>query len=340
MFYPKYEEEQHMILITGAAGHLGNVLARELIKKGNQVRGLVLPGENLAALDGLDLEIVEGDVLDFSSLQSAMKGVEMVFHMAGIISIMPGRDNLMRMVNVEGTKNVIRAAREAGVRRLVYTSSIHALSRDCKGKIDECVPFDPHNPAGEYDRTKAEASLAVLDAVKDGLDAVVVCPTGVIGPYDFRDSEMGTLLRDWLRKKMHLLIEGEFDFVDVRDVARGHILAAEHGRTGEVYLLSGTQIKMFRLKQLVQTAAGIRTATIMIPNWLAKIATRVSPLYYRLTNQVPKFTDYSLETVQSNSDVSHLKAKRELGYQPRKIAATVADTVRWWLSKGDKSRVH
>ena len=327
-----------MILITGAAGHLGNVLARELLAKGKQVRGLVLPGENLAALEGLDIEIVEGDVLDMLSLQKAMQGVEMVFHMAGIISIMPGRNDMMRRVNVDGTKNVIRAAQEAGVRRLVYTSSIHALSRDCKGKIDECIPFDPHNPAGEYDRTKAEASLAVLNAVKDGLDAVVVCPTGVIGPYDYRDSEMGTLLRDWLRKKPHVLIEGEFDFVDVRDVARGHILAAELGRTGEVYLLSGTLIKLFQLKKLVQAAAGMRTATIMIPNWLAKIATRISPLYYRLTNQVPKFTDYSLETVQSNSNVSHLKAKRELGYRPRKMVATVADTVRWWLAKEHKSR--
>jgi len=320
-----------MILVTGAAGHIGNVLVRELLADGCRVRALVLPGEDLKALEGLDVEIFEGDVLDPSTLERVFDGVDYVFHLAGIISIMPGQDGLMRRVNVEGTKNIIHAAKKAHVKRMVHTSSIHALSRKWKGCIDECVPFDMHNAAGEYDRTKAEASLEVLKAVGEGLDAVIVCPTGVIGPYDYRGSEMGDLLRSFMRRKPHFMIDGAYDFVDVRDVARGLILACERGRQGEVYILSGWQVKIFQLKQMVQDLLGWHSASIYIPNWLAKFSAKFMPFFYKLTGQTPKFTTYALETVLGNSNISNQKARSELGYQPRKMTSTVADTVRWWL---------
>ena len=328
-----------MILVTGAAGHIGNVLVRELLTEGKRVRALILPGEDNSSLKGLDIEFVEGNVLDPLSLDQAMKEIDTVFHLAGVISIMPGQNDWMWKVNVVGTKNVLRASKNAGVARLVYTSSIHALSRDWKGKIDESVPFDPDNPVGGYDRTKAAASLAVVDAVKDGLDAVIVCPTGVIGPHDYRGSEMGELLTDWLRRKLHFLVTGAYDFVDVRDVARGHILACEHGRAGEVYILSGRQIKVLELKKLVQDALGYRIVAVTIPMWIAKIGSKIMPLYYDLTKKTPKFTDYSLKTLQSNSNISCEKAKRELGYNPRALAATIKDTVRWLIQKKEKEGI-
>ena len=163
-----------MILVTGAAGHIGNVLVRKLLSERRQVRALILPGEDISSLDGLDVDLAEGNVLDPLSLDRAMEGIDIVYHLAGVISIMPGHNEWMRKVNVDGTKNVLQAAKKADVTRLVYTSSIHALSRNWKGKIDESVPFDPDNPVGGYDRTKAVASLAVLDAARDGLDAVIV----------------------------------------------------------------------------------------------------------------------------------------------------------------------
>jgi len=328
-----------MILVTGAAGHIGNVLVRELLSEGKQIRALILPGEDTSSLKGLDIEFAEGNVLDPLSLDQAMKEIDIVFHLAGVVSIMPGQDDWMQNVNVEGTKNVLRASKKAGVARVVYTSSIHALSRDWKGKIDESVPFDPDNPVGGYDRSKAEASLAVLDAVKDGLDAVIVCPTGVIGPHDYRGSEMGELLMDWLRSKLHFLVTGAYDFVDVRDVARGHILACEHGRAGEVYILSGRQIKVLELKKLVQDALGCRIAAVTIPMWMAKIGAKVMPLYYRLTKKTPKFTDYSLKTLQSNSNISCEKARRDLGYTPRDLNSTIEDTVRWLKQKKEKAGI-
>ena len=326
-----------MILVTGAAGHIGNVLVRQLIKGGRRVRALVLQEEDTRALDGLQVELVNGDVLDVPSLLKAMQGVDYVFHLAGIISIMPGRDEFVRKVNIQGTKNILKAAKKCGVKRVLYTSSIHALSRSCEGVIDERVPFDPNNPEGEYDRSKAEASLAVQEAVRKGQDAVIVCPTGVIGPFDFRGSEMGELLRGFMQKKAHVLIEGAYDFVDVRDVARGMILAVEKGRSGEVYILSGEQIRINRLKDLVQKVMGFATTTIMIPLSIARLVAKMGPLYYKLTRQTPKFTTYSLDTVCGNSVISHAKASRELGYRARPLFESVTDTIRWWR-KGQSSQ--
>jgi dihydroflavonol-4-reductase len=326
-----------MILVTGAAGHVGNVLVRELLQRGKSVRALVLPDEDRSALDGLAVEIAEGDVLEPDSLLPAFAGVEIVYHLAGIISILPGKEALMRRVNIEGTRHVLAAALQAGVRRMVYTSSIHALQRPPRGMvIDESLHFDVSNPAGEYDRSKAAASLEVTKAVAEyGLDAVIVCPTGVVGPFDFRRSEMGELIRGWMANKVSLTVDGFFDFVDVRDVARGHILACENGRRGATYILGGERVSLEWMWRIVRQVTGLRASSIKIPMPLAMIGAWFTPLYYRLARTTPRFTRYALETVQSNSNISIARARHELGYQPRSLATTLSDTVNWWL---DRSR--
>lgn len=320
-----------MNLITGAAGHLGNVLTRELLKKGEKVRALVLPGEKLNALEGLNLEIVEGNILDPQALERACAGVQRIFHMAALVGITADSIQLMRRVNIEGTANVIEAARNSGAERLIYTSSIHAFQRPEKGlTIDETVPFDTDNPAGPYDQTKAEASVLVLEAAKQGLNATIACPTGVIGPFDFNQSEMGGMFLDWMKKKPSISMEGQFDFVDVRDVALGHIAVAEKGRSGQVYLLPGHHITISALRALVQQTMGFKTHEI---KFSAKFAVLLAPLaesFYKLTKTRPRFTKYAVETLQSNSDISGNKAEKELSYHPRSISDTVADTVEWW----------
>jgi dihydroflavonol-4-reductase len=323
-----------MILVTGAAGHIGNVLVRELVARGETVRALVMPGEDTSALAGLPVEQCAGDVRKIESLAQAFAGVESVYHLAGIISIMPGPNPRMRQVNVEGTRNVLRAARQAGVKRLVYTSSIHALERPPHGVvIDERLRFDPKNPAGEYDCTKAEATLVVQQAIKEGLDAVIVCPTGVIGPHDYRHSEMGLLLWSWARQRFNLLVDGIFDFVDVRDIALGQILACERGRCGETYILGGERISLTRLWAMAREAACCHSQCLTLPFGLASFAAQFTPFYYRLTHQKARFTPYALETVNSNSEISHEKAHREFGYQPRPMLITVQDTILWWQSR-------
>lgn len=332
----QFHSETKPILVTGATGHIGNVLVRELCEEGYKVRVLVLPGESLHPLEGMDIEIIEGNVLDPASLDRAMEGVAGIFHLAGIISIMPGEDERVRLVNVVGTQNVINAALGAGVKRMLHTSSIHALKRVEGVTMDESLPFDAENPEGVYDRTKAEASLAVLAAVNEGLDAVIVCPTGVIGPHDYLGSEIGHLILSWLKKGVSLLTEGAYDFVDVRDVARGMILAYLHGRTGAVYILGGEQIPLTRMQQMVRDIAGLRSQVLKIPKRLALFFANFTPLYYRLTRVKPRFTHYSLVTVMGNSDISSDRARRELGYNPRRMHDSIADTVRWWQS--DKHR--
>jgi dihydroflavonol-4-reductase len=331
-----------MDLITGAAGHVGNTLVRELLARGQQVRVLVVPGEDVRSLAGLAVQRVEGNVLDPQSLQAAFTGVDKVYHLAGIVSILPGRDELMRQVNVLGTCNVVQAVRRAGVRRLVYASSIHALARPPRGmRIDESVPFNPHNAEGEYDRTKAEASLIIQEECARGLDAVIVCPTGVLGPYDFRGSEMGRLLRSWLTPGVHFLVNGRFDFVDVRDVARGLLLAGERGRSGETYILGGHPVSIPDLRGLVAEAAGPSGPTITLPYHLALVAASLASRRRRVGLPFPRaqmgsrgcnprFTPYSLRTLAGNANISHAKASRELGYEPRELKPTVTDTVAWW----------
>ncbi len=321
-----------MILVTGSTGHIGNVVIRELLVRGKKVRAFVLRGEDLSPLKDLDVEIVEGDILDPASLEKAMKGVNLVYHLAGMISILPGQFELMRRVNVDGTKNILAACKKMGVKRMVYTSSIHALRRIPDGKmIDEKVDFDPDNRMGDYDRTKAEASLTVLEAAHEGMDAVIVCPTGVIGPYDYKKSEMGALILEWTKRKPSIIIDGCYDFVDVRDVARGHVLAGERGKRGEVYILSGERIRLTQLMEMVFENTTRPNPSFKLPFNLAKFFTIFTPVYYKLTKSKARLTRYALETVVSNSHFSNEKAKRDLGYTPRSIHITISDTIRWFM---------
>jgi dihydroflavonol-4-reductase len=321
-----------MNLVTGATGHIGNVLVRHLLARGQKVRAMLMPGEDPSPLDGLDIERVEADVLDFKSLQDAFRGIDVAYHLAGIITILPGSNQQVQAVNVLGTRNVIQAARLSGVRRLVYTSSIHALSRIPHGTIiDENVPFDPLHAISAYDHSKAQASLDVLQAVAEGLDAVIACPTGVIGPHDYRGSELGQLILDCVKNKPMFYVDGAYDFVDVRDVAHGLALVSEKGRTGESYILSGERLSVLGMLRTVQEVIGSRLLTLKVPMQLARFSARFTPLYYRLSHTKPRFTSYSLETITSNSVISHAKAHRELGYSPRPLTETLADTVRWFL---------
>ncbi|HSB02599.1 MAG TPA: SDR family oxidoreductase [Anaerolineales bacterium] len=322
-----------MWLVTGATGHIGNVLVRELLRRGEKVRVLVLPNEGRAPLAGLDIETVEGDVLNVDSLFEAMRGIKGVFHLAGIISIMPGADELVRRVNIEGTQNILHVAKEMNVDRLVYTSSIHAIKRLEEGIIDETLPYDPENPYGEYDRAKAEATLAVERAAHAGLEAVIVCPTGVIGPYDFRGSLMGNVIRTAAEKKPTLYVDGAYDFVDVRDVVNGLIAAAEKGRCGESYILSGQRISVRYLLETVREITGKHFFKMKVPFDLAVFAALFTPMYYGFAKTSPRFTPYSLEVLRSNSNISHAKATDELGYQPRPLYESIRDAVKWLLEK-------
>ncbi|NQT67751.1 MAG: SDR family oxidoreductase [Actinobacteria bacterium] len=320
-----------MEIVTGSTGFIGNALVRELLRRGKEVRALVRSTSDISSLEGLEIEKAVWDIHNTDSLMKAFRGADTVYHLAAMISIMPGDWALIRNTNLEGTRKVIDACLKCGVKRLVYTSSIHALKETPVGTvIDENMPFEPNSNRGEYDRSKALASLEVVKAAKKGLDSVVVCPTGVLGPYDFRISAITQTFIDFAGSKMKITINGAYDFVDVRDVAVGHILAAEKGKTGQYYILSGERVTMDEMMSMLSEVSGVQPPKYKVPTWLAKTAGIFTPVYYKLANKTPRFTIYSINTLQSNSYISSEKASKELGYNSRPVRKSIEDTFDWF----------
>jgi len=325
-----------MIVVTGATGHIGNVLVRELISAGTPVRALVLTGDCKRPLVGLNAEIADGDVADRNSLKAAFAGATLVFHLAGIVSIMPGMTSVLERVNVGGMRNVIDACRACAVRRLVYTSSVHAIAEPPHGTvIDESLPFDPSQVLGDYARSKARATLLLLEEVrKGGLDAVICCPTGVIGPWDYGISNVGQLILDFASGHLKSYVRGAYDFVDVRDVAKGLILAAEKGQSGRHYIFSGTQVHVPELMRELERNIGYLAPTYEIPPVIARAAGTLASVYYRLIRRRPVFTAYSIDVLRSNSQVSSARAREELGFITRPWQESIHDHVEWFRAEG------
>jgi dihydroflavonol-4-reductase len=325
-----------MVIVTGATGHIGNVLVRELVARSNTVRALIMPNDDLHPLEGVDTQIVYGDVTDLQSLEKAFAGAETVFHLAGIVTIMPRMRKVLEQVNVNGMRNVISACRTTGVRRLVYTSSIHAIAEPPHGTvIDESCKFDPDHVLGDYAWSKALATLILLDEVKKGgLDAVVCCPTGIIGPWDFAMSNIGQLIMDFASGQLKSYVKGAYDFVDVRDVANGLILAAEKGQSGRHYIFSGAQVQVPELMQELATDTGYPAPTYEIPHGIARAAGVLASVYYRLLRRKAVFTAYSIDVLRSNSQVSSARSRKELGFTIRPWQESIKDHVRWFREQG------
>lgn len=321
------------VVVTGATGHVGNNLVRELLRRGVEVRALIHRNER--PLDGLPVERVRGDVRDPDSLRKAFAGADLVYHLVGRISITGEQGGLVRAINVDGVRNAAEAALACGVRRFVHFSSIHAFMQE---PLDQ--PLDetrervttPKYPA--YDRSKAAGEAAVREVVKKGLDAVIVHPSGVIGPFDFEPSRMGRVFLRMYHGKFPALIPGGFTWVDVRDVVLGAIAAGERGRTSESYLLTGHWNSVAELGALVERTTGVRTAKVTVPMWLARAAAPVAVAVGGATGTEPLFTGESLHALRANRDVRHDKAKSELGHTPRPMEESVRDIFAWFGGAG------
>ncbi len=330
-----------MILITGATGHLGTVLVRRLAQAypNEPLRVFLQPGEQLDAFDGLTLSLCFGDIRDLAAVTRAVSGARLVFHLAGLIDTAPRKPALLFDVNVNGTQNVVTACLQAGVERLVYTSSVHALPDDPEhGTITEDVDFPVDGLNGPYAQSKTRATAVILEAVQQGLDAVVVFPSGVIGPHDLRRSEMGRLFRylsgqGWL--KLVLSFEGAYNFVDVRDVVEGLVSAAQTAQPGQTFILSGHRIAMRDIIRLERSLLGQRQPKIIFaPRWLVQAAAWLTDVLCRLLGLKPFFTPYSVDVLVSNSQISHDKATQAWGYQPRPLEETLGDTLTWMAQNG------
>jgi dihydroflavonol-4-reductase len=319
--------------VTGASGHLGGNLVRELLAQGRTVR--VLARADRRALQGLDVDVVEGDIFDARALRTLMDGAETVFHLAGRISIAGAEGGLVEKTNVAGVRNVLQACRAVGVRRLVHCSSIHAFDgRPSRQPIDETRRLALGPGHAPYDRSKAEGQRVVLEAAADGLDAVVINPTAVVGPCDYKVSRMGSVFLDIYHGRLPMLIDGGYNWVDARDVARGAILAELKGRRGQSYLLSGHWVHICEVSRMIERLTGRRTPSLASPMWLAWAASWFSLGWGRLRGTTPKFTPAAITALKSHRLISHEKASRELGYQPRAFEETVRDTMEWFRQAG------
>jgi dihydroflavonol-4-reductase len=318
------------VLVTGASGHLGNVLVRELLARGRRVRALVLPGDPARALTGLDVERVEGDVTAAETLDRAFAGVEVVFHAAGLIGLEPQFADRLEGVNVQGTRHVIAACRRADVRRLVYTSSAHALAhRPAASCVTEGAGFDPGAAVGAYGRSKSRASRAVLEAADTGLESIVLCPTGLVGPWDYVPSQFGRFLQSCLAGRMRIGIRGGFDYVDVRDVAEAHVRAGEDARTGGTYVLSGEYISMRDVFAVVEETAGVPAPAVMLPYTVARPLAWLAWRAIRLLGRPTSISPGALDTLNTGHRYSSTRARRELGFAPRPARDALVDAIRW-----------
>jgi dihydroflavonol-4-reductase len=321
------------VLITGASGHIGANLVRALIKKQRATRCLV--HVNTKAIDGLAVEIVHGDVRDLDSLRRACEGVDTVYHLAANISIKMNDWKQLEETNVNGTRNMVEACLRSGVRRLVYFSSIHAFERHPKSEpVDESRALAGEYECPPYDRSKAGATKEVRKGLERGLDAVVVHPTAVIGPYDFQPSYLGEAILMIARGKLPAMVEGGYDWVDARDVAQGAIDAAEKAPAGAAYLLGNKWLSMCDMAKTVGEFAGVSVGKFVCPTWLAQAGAVVFEGYGKISGKQPLYTRMSMKALQDNKNISHERASRELGYQPRPFRDTIRDTIQWFRENG------
>jgi dihydroflavonol-4-reductase len=314
-----------MILVTGATGRIGNVLVKSLSKGKESVRVLVRKTSDLKPLKGLDVQKVYGDIREYEAVKNAVKGCQYVYHLAGHINISNKNKNLTFSTNIEGTKNILRACKELNVKKLLHTSSIHALESPKDGSIvNENTPLcDKNENRGVYDRSKAIATREVLNS---NVNSVIVCPTGVTGPYDYRPSFFGRGMIQNIKAGLKTAIPGTYDYVDVRDVVKGMLSAMKKGKTKNIYILGGEQISIKEYTKLLQKFTGIKGKIKELSYSFTKTLGKILNFFSNNSSITP----YSVDTLMSNSNISHKKAEKELGFKPRNIKQSLYDQFSWF----------
>jgi dihydroflavonol-4-reductase len=323
-------------LVTGAAGFIGSNVVRALVADGHEVRALHRPLDDLRNLAGLDVELVAGDVTDAEAMRRAVAGRDWVFHLAAIYALwLPDPERMVR-VNVEGTRTVLEAARAAGVGRVVYTSSIARFGGQGRGvQAREDLPFRLGPTGDRYAQSKNDAHVVAEGFARHGLDVVLCAPTGPIGPGDVGPTPTGRLLLATVTMPAGVVTRSAANFADVRDIARGHVLAAERGRSGESYLLGNQDLTLRALAELARRVAGLSPRVVEVSDPVARLAGRAALLWTeRVSRRAPLFTPQSVAIAELDLTADCAKAVRELGLPRRPIEGSVRDALGWWREHG------
>ena len=330
-------------LVTGATGFLGRAVAEELVRRRAQVHALVLRDDPYIHLLPKEVHTVIGDVCVESSLTDFFADADSrtcVIHCAGIVSVASRPGSKLYQVNVGGTWRVLRQCMEHDVGKMVYVSSVHAIpekSKDCI--ITEDCEFSPGLVDGDYAKSKATATALVFDAAERRLNASIVFPSGIIGPGDIQGGSFTSMVNSFLSGKLPFAVCGGYDFVDVRDVAKGILACSENGEPGKGYILSGHYVTIRKMLRLVGKTAKLKYRPICLPLGLAKLA---APYYEHRSLKKRKplfFTPYSVAVLASNGQFSHAAASECFAYHPRPVKDTLRDMTAWLLEQRRKGEV-
>ncbi|MGD0403738.1 MAG: hopanoid-associated sugar epimerase [Candidatus Acidiferrales bacterium] len=322
-------------LVTGASGFVGSHVARQLVGAGQSVRVLVRHGSNLAALGGLHVECFEGDLRDTSSLERAVLGVRRVYHVAADYRLWTPRPEEIYETNVEGTRRLLAAAKNAGVERIVYTSTVATIAvprpgalpnEDTRATVDEMI--------GHYKRSKFLAEQVAVEAAAAGVPVVIVNPTAPVGPWDWKPTPTGRIILDFLKGKMPAYVDTGLNVAAVEDIAAGHLLAAEKGRIGERYILGARNMTLKQILDALSAITGRPAPRVRLPHAIALAAGYADELFSRLAGREPQIPVEGVKMSRHRMFVESDKAARELGYKPTSVEAALERAVRWYEEHG------
>ena len=322
------------ILVTGSTGFLGSAIARELLSDGRDVRLLVRKGADTRNIDDLDVEMALGDLRDPSSLKSALTGCSVLYHAAAYYSLWDRDQRLIYDINVAGTRNILQAARECGLDRVVYTSTVGCIGLNPDGApADETTPFDPATLSNDYKRSKYQAEQVALQFAESGLPVVIVNPSTPIGPRDIKPTPTGKIVLDFLNRNMPAYLDTGLNLIDVADCARGHLLAEKKGTPGERYILGNCNMSLFEILLTLESITGLKAPRIKIPYWAALAAGWVcETLSNHVTGRPPAIPLAGVRMAKYFMYFDSSKAVRELGLPQNPVETALKQAVDWFQS--------
>jgi dihydroflavonol-4-reductase len=321
-------------LVTGAAGFLGSHVTRQLVARGESVRVLMRASSTNRAIADLPLEYVTGDLRDVASLDRAMAGVTRVFHVAADYRLWAKRSQDIYDSNVGGTKNLLDAARRAGVEQLIYTSTVATIAVDRPELPTERTNAKLEEMVGHYKRSKWMAEQEALSAAKNGLPVIVAMPTTPVGPWDWKPTPTGKIVLDFLNRKMPGYVETGLNFVGVEECAAGHLLISEKGKVGERYLLGGENLTLKQMLDTLANITGLPKVKMKIPHRLALGVAYLNAAVSRLVGREPQIPVEGVKIAKHVMFVDASRAQKELGFRPGPVGAALERAVRWYEANG------
>jgi len=321
-------------LVTGASGFLGSHVTRQLVARGESVRVLLRASSNNRAIADLPLEYVTGDLRDAASLARALDGVTRVFHVAADYRLWAKRKKEIYDSNVGGTKNLLDAAKRAGVAQFIYTSTVATIAVDRPEHPNEFTDAKLEEMVGHYKRSKWQAERAVLDAAKQGFPAIIAMPTTPVGPWDWKPTPTGKIILDFLNGKMPGYVETGLNFVGVEECAAGHLLVSDKGKIGERYLLGAENLTLKEMLDTLARITGLSAPKLKIPHGIALGVAYANTAFSRLLGREPGIPVEGVKIAQHMMFVNATRAQKELGFKPGSVAAAFERAVRWYADNG------